>query len=61
MVETRMTAGRPNKKMSPQECASQIVAGIERGTPEINIGLVKILQVAHSISPALARRIMLQF
>ena len=61
VVETRMTAGRPNKKMSPQECASQIVAGIERGTPEINIGLVKILQVAHSISPALARRIMLQF
>lgn len=61
VVETRMTAGRPNKKMSPQECASQIVSGIERGTPEINIGLVKILQVAHSISPALARRIMLRF
>ncbi|MBC7491010.1 MAG: short-chain dehydrogenase, partial [Novosphingobium sp.] len=30
-------------------------------TPEINIGIVKLLQVVHSISPGLARRIMLQF
>ncbi len=61
VVETRMTAGRASKKMPPQECARQIVVGIERGTPEVNIGLVKVLQVAHSISPALARRIMLKF
>jgi uncharacterized oxidoreductase len=61
VVETRMTAGRASKKMPPQECARQIVVGIERGTPEVNVGLVKVLQVAHSISPALARRIMLKF
>ena len=61
VVETRMTAHRDTKKMSAQECARQIVAGIERGKTEINIGMVKLLQVVHSISPALARRIMLQF
>lgn len=61
VVDTRMTAERTNKKMSPQECARQIVAGIERGTPEINIGIVKLLQAVYSISPALARRIVLQF
>ena len=61
VVETRMTAGRTNKKMPPQECARQIGVGIERGPPEINIGIVKLLQVVHSISPGLARRIMLQF
>ena len=61
VVETRMTAGRSNKKMSPQDCAAQIVAGIERGTTEVNVGIVKLLQVVNSISPGLARRIMLKF
>lgn len=61
MVETRMTAGRANKKMSAQDCAGQIVAGIETGTTEVNVGMVKLLQVVNSISPALARRIMLKF
>lgn len=61
VVETRMTAGRTNKKMPASQCARQIVQGIERGATEVNVGLVKILQIAHSVSPALARRIMLRF
>ncbi len=55
VVETKMTAGRDNTKMPPQECARQIVSAMERNADEANVGMVKILQLVHSISPALAR------
>ncbi len=61
LVETRMTSGRGDNKMSAAECARQIVTGMERGTETISVGQVKLLQLVHSISPALARRIMLKF
>jgi uncharacterized oxidoreductase len=61
VVETKLTAGRGSKKMAPDECARQIVAGIESNANEVNVGLVKLLQLVHSISPALARSIMLRF
>jgi uncharacterized oxidoreductase len=59
VVETKLTAGRGNRKMAPDECARQIVTAMERGAPEANVGMVKVLQLVHSISPALARRIMI--
>lgn len=61
VVETNMTAGRSGKKMSAHDCAAEIVRGIRTGKSEVNAGMVKILQLVHSISPALARRIMIQF
>ena len=61
VVETRMTAARSGRKMSPAECARQIVAGIEGDSTEISVGLTKVLQWVNSASPALARRIMLNF
>lgn len=61
LVDTRMTAGRGSNKMSAAECARQIVAGMERGTETINVGMVKMLQLVHSISPALARAVMIRF
>ena len=61
VVETKMTAGRGSKKMAPEECARQFVAAMERDAEEANVGLVKVLQLVHSISPALARSIMLRF
>lgn len=61
VVDTQLTAGRGNRKMPAAECARQIVDGMERNVTEINIGLVKVLQVVNSVSPALARRIMLKF
>ena len=61
VVDTQLTAGRGNRKMAPEECARQIVAGMERNVTEVNVGMVKVLQLVHSISPALARRIMLKF
>jgi len=61
VVETQMTAGRGGNKMAPQECARQIVAAIANDRDEANVGMVKVLKLVHSISPALARRIMLRF
>lgn len=61
MVDTAMTAGRDGKKLSAAECARQIVAGMERDADQVNVGLVKVLQRVYSLSPALARKIMLKF
>jgi uncharacterized oxidoreductase len=61
VVETKLTAGRGSSKMPPEECARQIVNAMERGTEEANVGMVKLLQLVNSISPALARRIMIRF
>jgi uncharacterized oxidoreductase len=61
VVETNMTAGRTGRKMSAHDCAAEIVHGIRAGKSEVNAGMVKLLQLVHSISPALARRIMIGF
>lgn len=61
VVETKMTAGRGNKKMSTQECAAQIVDAMETNANEANVGMVKLLRMVYSLSPALARRIMIGF
>ncbi len=61
VVETAMTAARQQKKMPAAECAAQIVDAIEANKAEANLGIVKLLQLLHSISPALARRFMINF
>lgn len=61
VVETAMTAARQQKKMPAAECAAQIVDAIETNKAEANLGIVKLLQLLHSISPALARRFMINF
>ena len=61
VVETKMTAGRGSKKMSPQDCAAEIVRAMETNANEANVGIVKFLRVVYSVSPALARRIMIGF
>lgn len=61
LVETNLTAGRGGNKMPPAECARQIVAAIESDRDEANVGMVKVLKLVYSMSPALARRIMLRF
>ena len=61
VVDTAMTAARDMKKMPAAECAAEIVDAIVAGKKEANVGMVKILQLVHSISPALTRRIMIKF
>ncbi len=61
VVETAMTAARQQKKMPAAECAAQIIDAIESNKAEANVGIVKLLQMLHSFSPALARRFMINF
>lgn len=61
LVDTQMTAGRGSGKMPPEECARQIIAALEKGRAEANVGMVKLLRAVYSLSPALARRVMLRF
>lgn len=61
VVETQMTAGRTGNKMKPEECARQILHAIEHDRPEANVGMVKLLRMVESISPALARKVMIRF
>lgn len=61
VVETNMTAGRAGKKMSAHACAAEIVHGIRTDKSEVNAGMVKMLQMLNSISPALARRVMIRY
>jgi uncharacterized oxidoreductase len=61
VVETRMTESNPHKKMSAADCAGAIVKAIETGREEAYIGATRMLRAAHEISPALARRIMINY
>lgn len=61
VVDTAMTADRQSKKMSAKDCAAEIVDAIVADKKEANVGIVKLLQIVHSISPALARAIMIKF
>jgi uncharacterized oxidoreductase len=61
VVETAMTAARESKKMPASQCAAQIIDAIESNKSEANVGIVKLLKIVYSISPALARRVMINF
>ena len=61
VVDTQMNDGNPMKKMPAAECASQIIAAIEEGRDEANIGMTRALRVMESIAPSLARRMTLRF
>jgi uncharacterized oxidoreductase len=56
-----MTAGRSGNKLPPEACAQQMISAMERGVNEANVGMVKVLRRVYSLSPALARRIMIRF
>ncbi len=47
--------------MSAHDCAAEIVRGIRTGKAEINVGMVKILQLVHSISPRSRRWVLIRF
>jgi len=59
MVDTQMNASQTGKKMPAPECARQIVHAMSSNAEEVNIGVVKLLRVIYSLSPALARRLMI--
>jgi uncharacterized oxidoreductase len=61
VVETKMTAENPRKKMPAPACAAEIVKAIETGRTEAFIGATKMLRIVSELSPAAARRIMINY
>jgi uncharacterized oxidoreductase len=61
VVETKMTAGLTSGKLPVAECARQIVSAIGRDAEQANVGMVKLLRAVYSVSPALARSLMIRF
>ena len=61
LVASSMTAGRGGKMLPASACAAEIIRGIKADTAEIAVGQTKLLRLVHSISPALARRIMIRY
>jgi uncharacterized oxidoreductase len=62
VVATKMTAGRGGGgKMSAADCAAAFVRAMEANANEANVGQVKLLKLVYSMSPAIARKIMLRF
>lgn len=61
VVDTQMTADNPHKKLSPDACARQIIVAMETGRAEANVGMTRLLSTAHNVSPAIARRVMLNY
>jgi uncharacterized oxidoreductase len=60
IVDTDMTRGRGRGKISAQAAARQILAGIDAGRQEIDVGATRLLRLIQRISPALAGRIMIK-
>ena len=58
LVDTAMTEGRGRGKISAEACAAQILAGLEAGRREINVGKTRLLRTLLRVSPALGQRIM---
>ncbi len=58
MVDTAMTEGRGRGKISPEACAAQILAGLQAGRREIDVGKTRLLRAILRVSPALGQRIM---
>lgn len=58
LVDTPMTAGRGRGKISPDEAARAIIAGVERGKREFFIGKARLLPIIARLSPELAKSIM---
>ena len=58
LVETAMTAGRGSGKISAEEAARQIIAGLERGADRVLVGKAKLLAVLYRLSPTLVGRIL---
>ena len=58
LVDTPMTKGRGDGKISPRRVAMDIVGGIEKGAIILDIGKVKKLRLLLRFMPRLAHRIM---
>ena len=60
LVDTGMTSGRGQNKLSSKNAAEKILSGMEKGILDHDIGKVKLLRLMLRIAPKVVRRIMKQ-
>ena len=58
LVDTQMTKGRGNGKISPQQLVAEFISAFEKDRLEINIHKVKLLRIIQRLSPVMADKIM---
>lgn len=58
LVDTEMTTGRGAGKISPQQAALEVVAGLGRGQHEIWVGKAKLLRFLNLLAPPIAAKIL---
>ncbi|MEL7449936.1 MAG: SDR family NAD(P)-dependent oxidoreductase [Pseudomonadota bacterium] len=58
LVDTPMTEGRGDGKLSAEEAATAILRGVERGIEDHDIGKVRVLRLLSRLAPGIARKIM---
>jgi len=58
LVDTPMTHGRRNKKISAEKAVSAILRGIKRDQYEIYVGIAKLLPIMSRLAPTLMKQIM---
>jgi len=61
LVDTPMTTGRGNRKLTSDEAAAQIVRGIKCGKGEIYIGKARMLPLMLRIAPSLIKNILQKY
>lgn len=61
LVDTPMTSGRGQGKMSVAPAADAIIRGIERDQEEIYVGKARLLPLLARIAPGLAKRILKKY
>ena len=61
LVDTAMTKGRGEDKMSAKEAAVKIIHGIEHDIPDYYIGKVNLLRILLRLAPSIARKILKKY
>lgn len=58
LVDTDMTAGRGRGKITAEQAAAEVLAGLENRQPRIWVGKTRALRLIHRLAPGLAARIL---
>ena len=61
VVDTAMTKGRGDNKMTAKDAAEQIIEGIRHDIPDHDIGKVKLLRLLLRLAPKIAQKIMKRY
>lgn len=61
LVNTPMTAGRGENKISAEDASRLIIQGLEKGVLDHDIGKVKLLRLLLRIAPSIAQKIMKKY